>query len=353
MRIDIGNFSRAYDLYALTAPSGLCAVVSPLGAALQKIAVPDALGREVSLALGFPGPQPYESLSCYAGASLGPNAGRIAGGRLRVCGEEHWLRPNEGANQLHGGAHNLSAQLWRIEELSCRDRTASILLSAAQPHGLDGWPGERVYTCRYTLSGDGVLTAEYTARSDRPTYFNLSNHSYWNLSGDFSRPALDQTLTVEADQVCVNRADHLPAALLPVEGTAFDLRRGRTVGGALRSARTRAELEQFAAARGFNHAYLLNGGPGLKRACALRDPRGGRELELWTDAPGVVVYSGGFLPAGLEVNGGGRSVPSCAIALEAQDLPDCSRLYPSAFRPALPGEVWRRVIQFRFHLPPR
>lgn len=353
MPIDIGTFSKTYDLYTLSSPSGLRAVISPLGAALQKLAVPDALGREVSLALGFPTPRPYEDLACYAGATLGPNAGRIAGGRLRVCGEAVWLRTNEGANQLHGGAHNLSAQLWRVEGLSCRAGTASLLLSASQPHGLDGWPGNRSYRVRYTLSDEDCLTIEYEAQTDRPTYFNLSNHSYWNLSGDFSRSALDQELTVNGSQVCVNSEVHLPTALLSVEGTAFDLRRGRALNGALRAARTPAELEQFTAARGFNHAYLLDGEPGLKRACTLRDPGSGRALELYTDAPGVVVYSGGFLPQGLEVNGGGHSVPSCAVALEAQDLPDCSRLLPSAFRPTLPGEIWRRVIQFRFHPPLR
>ena len=86
-------------------------------------------------------------------------------------------------------------------------------------------------------------------------------------------------------------------------------------------------------------------------ACSLLDPASGRGLELWTDAPGVVVYSGGFLPDGPEVNGGGHCAPSCAVALEAQDLPDCSHLAPACFRPTLPGEVWRRVIQYRFHLP--
>lgn len=345
------SLTPVYPLYTMKGDGGLTVSVLALGGVLQKIAISDKNGQERPLALGFPYPEPYESLVCYAGATLAPNAGRIRGGRLCLPGAEYALVPNDGPNQLHGGAHSLSPAVWEMERFTCGGDTASLVLRAAQPDGLDGWPGNRAYQVRYTLSDDNRLTIEYEARTDRPTYFNLSNHTYWNLSGDFTRPALGQELTVEADRVCVNDETHLPTALVPVEASAFAFHRGRSLRDALNSARSPSERRQLAIARGLNHAYLLNGGPGLKRACVLRDPDSGRQLELFTDAPGVVVYSGGFLPAGLELCGGQRSVPSCAVALEAQDLPDCSRLSPGAFRPTLPGEVWRRVIQYRFRLP--
>lgn len=357
MQTAIGDFPQSstpvYPLYTMKGRGGLTASFLPLGAALQKIAIPGENGRELSLTLGFPALEPYASLACYAGAVLGPNAGRIRGGRLSLPGAEHALSPNEGGNQLHGGAHSLSSQRWTAEDFTCDGETASLLLSASQPHSLDGWPGNRSYRVRYTLSDENCLTLEYEAQTDRPTYFNLSSHAYWNLSAELDRPALGQELTIYAGRVCVNDGEHLPVDLIPVDGTAFDFRRGRTIESAIRAARHPADREQLGIARGFNHAYLLDGEPGLKRACVLGDRRRGRWMELWTDAPGVVLYSGGFLPAGLEVNGGQRSVPSCAVALEAQDLPDCSQLAPACFRPTLPGEVWRRVIQYRFHLPPR
>lgn len=356
MQTAMGDFPQSltplYPLYTMKSDGGLTVSVLTLGGTLQKIAISDENGQERPLALGFPGPGPYESLVCCAGATLAPNAGRIRGGRLCLSGREYLLATNEGPNQLHGGAHSLSSAVWEPVHFTCQGDSASLVLRAAQPHGLDGWPGNRSYQVRYTLSDDNRLTIEYEARTDRPTYFNLSNHTYWNLSGDFTRPALDQELTVDADRVCFNDEAHLPAALVPVEASAFDFRRGRTLRDALNSVRAPSERRQAAIARGLNHAYLLSGDPGLKRACVLRDPDSGRQLELFTDAPGVVVYSGGFLPAGLELCGGQRSVPSCAVALEAQDLPDCSRLSPGNFRPALPGQVWRRVIQFRFRLPP-
>lgn len=355
MKTAIRNFAEktgpAYPLYTMNSRGGLTVSILPLGATIQKIAVLVAGGQEIPLALGFPDPEPYEALTCYAGAALGPNAGRIRGGRLPLPGEECALAPNDGPNQLHGGPHSLSSLLWEAERFPCDGEEATLLLSASQPHGLDGWPGNRTYRARYTLTEEGRLTLEYEARTDRPAYFNLSNHTYWDLTGRFDGSALSQELTVHAGRVCVNDEQHLPVQLIPVDGTAFDFRHGRALGEATSSAADPASREQLAVARGFNHAYLLDGEPGLKHACSLRDPAGGRGLELWTDAPGVVLYSGGFLPEGPALNGGRRCAPSCAVALEAQDLPDCSRLYPAAFRPTLPGQIWRRVIQYRLPLP--
>jgi len=355
MQTTIGNFaekaSPVYPLYTMKGHNGLTASILPLGGTIQKIAVLDEAGQEIPLALGFSKPGPYESLVCYAGAALGPNAGRIRRGRLSLPGEESALAPNDGANQLHGGSHSLSSQLWELEDFACNGDSASLLLSASQPHGLDGWPGNRSYRVRYTLTDEGCFTIEYEAQTDRPTYFNLSNHTYWDLTGRFDRSALSQELTLHASRFCVNDAEHLPVGLMPVDGTAFDFRLGHTLDFALRSARDTVSKEQLAIARGFNHAYLLDGGPGLKSACLLRDSVSGRGMELLTDAPGIVFYSGGFLPEGLELNDGRSSAPSCAVALEAQDLPDCSRLRPAAFRPTFPGEIYRRVIQYRLHLP--
>ncbi len=355
MQTAIRNFAEktcpTYPLYTMNGRNGLTAAILPLGAVIQKIAVFDASGQDIPLALGFPGPRPYEALACYAGAALGPNAGRIRGGRLSLPGGECALAPNDGPNQLHGGPHSLSSKLWEVEDFTCDGEEASLLLSASQPHGLDGWPGNRAYRARYTLTDEGCLTVEYQARTDQTTYFNLSNHTYWDLTGRFDGSALSQELAVYAGRVCSNDEQHLPAKLIPVDGTAFDFRRGRALDEAMSSAAGPADREQLDIARGFNHAYLLDGEPGLNPACSLCDPSSGRRLELWTDAPGVVLYSGGFLPAGLALNGGRRCAPSCAVALEAQDLPDCSRLYPAAFRPTPPGQVYRRVIQYRLRLP--
>lgn len=154
-------------------------------------------GQEIPLALSFADIRPYETTVCYAGATLGPNAGRLRGARLPILGKEYVLSENENGSQLHGGRHNLSSILWNVDSVTDHvdsvtgaKMASSILLSAAQPDGLDGYLGNRRYQVRYTLADPGILTMEYTAWTDVPTYINLSNHTYWNLSGDFTKPAL-------------------------------------------------------------------------------------------------------------------------------------------------------------------
>ena len=367
------------NLYDLTCSSRLTVSILPLGATIQKIALREKNGQEIPLALSFADIQPYETTVCYAGTTLGPNAGRLRGARLPILGKEYVLSENENGSQLHGGRHNLSSTLWNVDSVTDHvdsvtgaKTASSILLSAAQPDGLDGYPGNRRYQVRYTLADPGILTMEYTAWTDVPTYINLSNHTYWNLSGDFTKPALDQELAVYADQVCVNDENHLPVNLVPVAGTPFDFRKARRLSSAIHSASDPMSQKQLETGHGYNHAYLLRAqGPDLKKpcgagphttgaspagvspdkelspACLLKDPASGRAVEVFTDAPGIVLYSGGYLPAGLPLSGGQRSIPSCAVALEAQELPDAPRLFPDAYRITLPEKPFHRVIQYR------
>lgn len=344
-------------LYDLIADSGLTVSILPLGASIQKVSVTDSDGQEIPLALGFPDLQPYEETVCYAGATLGPNAGRIRDACLPVQGIEYLLSKNDNGNQLHGGCHNLSSTRWNTDSVICTDDTASVLLSCEQTDGLDGYPGNRRYQVRYTLTEQGTLTIEQSAWTDRPTYINLSNHTYWNLSGDFTRPVLDQELLIHANQVCTNDEHHLPVSTIPVADTAFDFQKQRSLASAIRSASDPVSLRQLQIGQGYNHGYLLQKYSNdqeslpdaeLALACTLHDPVSQRTVQLLTSAPAVVLYSGGYLPEGLPLLSGQRSVPSCAVALEAQDLPDAPHLLLSSCRMTLPERPFHRVI--RFHI---
>lgn len=132
------------------------------------------------------------------------------GSSILLGGETIPLTPNEGANQLHGGPHNLSAQNWNTEFVRQDYDSVSIGFSAFLADGVDGYPGNRTFHAEYTLDDSNWLTIRYRASTDRPTYINMSNHTYWNLSGDFSSSALDETLTVFANNVCLNNEEHIP-----------------------------------------------------------------------------------------------------------------------------------------------
>lgn len=344
-------------VYEMTTRRGLTVSVMTLGAAVRTITVTDDQGTIRPIVLGFDDSNGKRDNPCYAGATLAPNAGRIRGAVLPVGGRCLTLADNDGPHQLHGGPHNLSGRIWQTRSAECRIDSASILLSATQPDGLDGYPGNRAYDVRYTLEDTHWLTIEYRAVTDRPTYINMSSHIYWNLTGDFTNSALGQHLRIAANNVCVNDAEHLPADIIPVTGTAFDFTNSRAIGAAIHGAADRISRTQLEIGSGYNNAFLLNKNETcrslrtarrprtLSSACTMTDKFSGRTMKLFTDAPALVLYSGGFIPPGLPLLDGTVSAPSCAIALEAQDLPDIMHLLPEYYRLTTPEHPFYRIIR--------
>ena len=296
------------------------------GAALAQVRVADRHGEVADVALA---PRSADDPSC-AGATLAPYAGRIARGRLRIGRQTVQLTLNEGSSQLHGGDGALWRRLWRFEGFREGAGWQEVAFCAEAEDGLDGFPGSRRFTAAYRLHSDQRLELLLSAETDRPTRVNLSNHAYFNLSGDFSRGVSGHLLQLRAGQVYLNDEAFLPRALCapPPE---LDYRSARAVGGPQGGA-------QREGARGLNHCYVLSA-PDSGPSATLVDPGSGRRLRLYTDQPCVTVYSGGFLPA-----------PGCAIALEAQEHPE-SPLSPPP-KPLLPGEVYRRRIVYRFDAIP-
>ncbi len=348
----------AYTVYDMATSRGMTVSVMALGAAIQKVAIRDESGREQPVALAFENMEQYENCICYAGATLGPNAGRIGKAQLPVGTKIYQLSKNDRDNQLHGGVDNLSSRLWDVTSVTAGLESVSILLSITQPDGLDGYPGNRTYHTRYTLEDTNWLTIEYTAVTDVSTYINMSNHTYWNLSGDFSISGLEQEIQVFANNVCINNKEHLPADIIPVAGTVFDFRSPQQLLSQISSAKMPVCKEQLSIGCGYNNAYILNKNQTfrplrfakrpceLKKACVLLDSRTGRTLKMMTDAPALVLYSGGFIPNGTVLSGGTASSPACAIALEAQDIPDVMHLLPGNYRITTPEHPFYRTIRF-------
>ncbi|MEG0639430.1 MAG: aldose epimerase family protein [Clostridia bacterium] len=275
---------------------GLC----PVGAAIYEVHVPDRHGKFANVALTPASPVD----GSYAGATLAPFAGRIANSELRLGAQSYALAPNEGKHQLHGGAHNLSGAAWEVDLLDathCRFR-------AYAADGLDGFPGNRTFTAEYKLSEQNRLDLVLTAQTDQPTRVNLSNHAYWQLGGGFAAgSALLQQLCIKAQRVYHNNAEHIALETQAVEGTAFDFGKPTSMAERLRSSGQDAELLS-----GYNHAFVLEKGAWEESPAALlQDPASGRRLRLYTDQPALRLYSGGYLAA-----------HSCAVALEAEALPN-------------------------------
>lgn len=314
--------------YSLEAPSGARIALCAFGASLREVLMPDRHGTFANVAL-----TPSSWDGSYAGAVLAPYAGRIPNGILPLNGHMLAMTRNEGQHQLHGGPNNLSAVPWDAQAIQMGKDWQSLCFTTEAEDGRDGYPGNRLFSITYRLWSHHRLDIVLEAITDRATRVNLSHHAYWNLSGDFSRHALAQCLRINADEVYVNADDNIALRRESVCGTAFDFRNTRD----LLSARTNRE-PQLQIAKGYNHAFALRQRRASTDAAAeLCDPQSGRRMTLFTDQPALRVYSGGYL-----------NVPSCAIALEAEEWPIAPAPCPPPDTLLLPGIPYRRHISFCF-----
>lgn len=321
---------------------GISVKILSAGAAIAEVLTPDRQGNFTNIAMSLDPISQYLEGSSYAGAVLGPNAGRIRGSSIPVGTLHFPLTPNEGPNQLHGGPQNFSRRIWKLEGVRKDGGSESAVFTLEAPHGLDGYPGNRKITVVYELDETDSLMVRFRAVTDQATWLNLSSHCYWNLSGDFARSVLDHTLLINAKRVVYNDPSNLPIGLYPVDGTPFDFRESRSIRENLGDSH---EYGQFAPALGYNHAYDV---AGKAPAARLADPESGRSLKIETDYPALVFYSGGCLGPDTTLRGGIPASPSCAAAFEAQEFPDALHLDGVPHPIAEPDREWTRYIRYSF-----
>jgi len=320
----------------------ICDIV-PTGAALGRLFLSGGCGGFDNVLLALADTAQYGRDASYSGATLGPCAGRLSGASMAIGGHICRMRANDGPNLLHGGEHGLSHQRFTCGAHIRAEGTESVTLRAVLPDGLDGWPGNRRIAIRYTLGPGPCLTINYRAATDKPTYLDLSTHAYWNLSGVFSSSALSQKIQIRASRVLYNDARHLPVRAASVTGTPFDFLHPTALADAIARFPQDAQLKN---ARGYNNAFLLDDGAGP--AVRLWDAAGTRRMDLFTDHPSVVLYSGGYLGRDTLLEDGKSAVPGCALALEPQNWPDAPHLPGAPSGILLPGETYSRFVRFCF-----
>lgn len=319
------------------------------GGVIQSILVPDASGKPGDVVLGYDTLEEYLANPFYFGAIIGRYGNRIANGRFTLDGAEHQLSVNNGAHHLHGGASGLHQALWDAHEFE-GDGVQGAELRCRSEAGSDGYPGNLDVVVTYTLHDDNRFTIDYRAMTDEPTPVNLTQHTYFNLSGRPGSTVLDQELEIRASTFTPVDPGLIPlGAHHDVVGTAFDFRNAHAVGRDI-STDSASEDEQLRIGSGIDHNFVLDkrAPDALEVAARLQDPDSGRKLELSTTEPGLQVYSGGtFTP---ELRGkGGVAIPRFGgIALETQHFPDSPnrREYPSTI--LRPGEEYRSTTVWRF-----
>lgn len=334
------------ECVTLREADGLEVRIMTYGASLQTLLVPDAGGTRDDVVLGHDAFDRYVARRQYFGATIGRYANRIAGGCFPLDGAVVQLTANNGANALHGGPEGFDRYNWRIVAID-EEACPAVTLARTSRDGEEGYPGTLDVEVTWRLTAPMELSLEMTARTDRPTVVNLTNHSFFNLGGARSgRDILDHHLTVAADHFLAVDAGAIPLPEPPcaVAGTPFDFRAGAVVG-----ARIRDDHPQLRTGRGYDHNFCLAPANGETRfAARLVDPKTGRVMELHTNQPGLQVYSGNFLDGGMQGKGGRLYRQSDAICLEPHAWPDSPNRpdFPSVR--LSPGEVYRHRTLYRF-----
>ena len=273
------------ERYTLHDGSFSVAVIT-YGARIESIHTPDRRGRVADVVLGFDSLQGYVGGHQYTGALVGRFANRIARGRFHLGDQEYHLAVNSPPNALHGGIRGFAARVWRAQVDG-----GSLMLTYRSGAGEEGYPGQMDVNVRYGV-GQGRLRIDYAASTDRATAVNLTNHSYFNLTGNPASPILGHVVTLPAEHYTPVDTAHIPTGeIRSVENSPFDFTTPTPVG-----ARIDDPDEQLEIAGGYDHNWVLPTGVGtFARAATAYEPASGRLLEVFTTEPGLQFYSGNSL----------------------------------------------------------
>jgi len=311
------GFHNGEPVYIITISNDDTVVeLTNLGAAITAIFTTDRNGEGHNIVAGYGNISLYEDNPHYFGCILGRYAGRIAGSKFELDGNVFSLSKNDGINHLHGGFEGLNKKVWKIKSFIQEDTEAGVIMEYLSPDGDEGYPGNLWVTVKYILDRDNKLKIIYDAETDKNTPVNLSNHSYFNLGGFASGDVLKHKLQINAAAYTENDENDLPTGrILPVKGTPTDFLSAKEIG---------TDIASVTASGGYNHNFVLNDcSPGKVRlAATLSEAISGRVLKVYTDRPGLQVYTangwqGDIIgPQGLAYHKHG------AVALETQSFPD-------------------------------
>ncbi|MGC2287246.1 MAG: aldose epimerase family protein [Candidatus Acidiferrum sp.] len=303
------------ESYTLYNTRGASAKIITYGATLTELHVPGKNGKLGDVVLGFDNLEGYDSgPHPYFGATIGRYGNRIASGKFTLDGKEYQLAINNAPNSLHGGPTGFDKRVWKAEELKDKDG-AAVRFTYLSKDGEENYPGNLKVSVTYTLTNTNELKLQYSAETDKDTVLNLTNHSYFNLSGTGEGNILKYILYINADKYTPVDSTLIPTGKIEsVVGTPLDFLKPTAIGARI------GELKEVG---GYDHNYVLNGKAGtLRLAARVYDPESGREMEVFTTQPGVQFYSAIHLDGTLKGKDGVAYQKYGAICLETQHYPD-------------------------------
>lgn len=332
-------------LYSITNEKGMEVCLTNFGGRIVSIMVPDKDGNMTDVCLGHDNIDDYVKYGaegCNFGALIGRYGNRIAKGRFTLDGETYQLPINNGPNSLHGGGpiafHN---RIWEAQPVN----ESTIVFSTTSADGEDGYPGNIEVTVTYQVLEDNALAINYQATTDKATVLNLTNHCYFNLSGDGSKDCLDEVLWLDADSFTAVDADvAVTGEVLSVEGTPMDFRTPTAIGDRIGD----ESNQQILNGHGYDHNWILNGSSLSKPFATLYDPNSGIQMDMFTDQPGVQFYAGNFLDGSFVGKKGVKHPRRSAFCFETQHYPDSPNHPEWPSTTLRPGEEYLTTTIYRF-----
>lgn len=313
------------------------------GCIISDIRMPNSKGEMESIVLGFDTIEDYIADSPYFGAIVGRVAGRIKEGTFQLDNQIYNLNKNEGKNHLHGGTEGFSHKVWEATPVENED-SVGVSFTYVSKDGEEGYPGNLLVKVTYLLNNNNELTISYEGSTDQKTLVNLTNHTYFNLSGNIKRPVLDHVLKIDSSKFLELDASLLPTGeIVSVDHTPFDFREGRVI----REGAESDNLQNVLVGKGYDHPFLL--GANNQQQVSLYDPVSKRKVDISTDQPAVVVYTGNQLTENVEIRGG-TSQKYLGICLETQALPDAvhHKHFPSC--ELNPNETYKAITRYTFSI---
>ena len=350
-RFDTTINEKPVQLFVLKNANKMEVCVTNFGGRVVSVTLPDKDNKLTDVVLG------YDNIAQYAdsvnspsdfGAAIGRYANRINKGIIEVEGKKIQLPQNNYGHCLHGGPSGWQYQVYDGKQLN--DTTVQLVMHS--PDGDNNFPGNVTATVTYTLTSDNTLDMKFEATTDKETVINMTNHSYWNLSGDPSKPGTDQVLYINADKFTPADTTYMTTGeIKDVKGTPMDFTQPRVLNKTIDD----YTFDQIKNARGYDHNWCLNTykdgkGDDTTVAASLYSPASGILMEVYTNEPGIQVYTGNFLGKGVKGKNGIAYPRQASVCLETQKYPDSpnKKNFPSPY--LKPGEKYYSHVAYKFSI---
>lgn len=328
-------------LYTLTNENGMSASITNYGAALVKLNVPDKEGKLRDVVLGYDDVTGYEKGGGSFGAPVGRNANRIGGAVITIQDKTYELEKNDNGNNLHSGTNYYNKRIWNVGEKT--DSKIEFVLHS--PDGDQGYPGTLDMHVTYELTEDNELRLIYDAVPDQDTIINMTNHSYFNLDGHDSGNVLKELVTLDADYFTRADAQSIPTGeLVDVTGTPMDFRMPRALGEAID-----ADYEAVRLGKGYDHNWVLKNNGKFDKVAQAVSEKSGIVMEVWTDLPGMQMYTANFLDNEHGKNGAVYGIRD-AVCFETQYFPDAVHHENFASPICKKGIPYHTVTSYKFEI---